>query len=126
MARPTKEREKELEAMRPIVREMASDGCTIQEIADFLKVDKNTVRNGRFKEDFFGETVELKQKLRRKQIEVALKGNVRMLEFLGKHILGQIEVKEIITSEKNLEDVSTEDLIDIVKKSQGKVTQIKK
>lgn len=124
--RPTKERELEMEAMRPVVRSMAADGCSIQEIADFLGVDKNTIKGKRFKEDYNGVTTELKQKLRKKQIEVALKGSVPMLQFLGKHILGQIDQQEIIHSDKKLNEVDTDDLLEIMKKSKGKVTPLNK
>lgn len=124
--RPSKEREAELEAMRPTVRRMAAEGSTVAEIAEHLGIDKNTIRGKRFKDDYYGETAELKLKLRRKQIEVALKGNVPMLQFLGKHILGQIDQQDAPAADKKLNEIDTKDLLELMKQSDGKVTQLKK
>lgn len=69
-----------------LISEMASIGATNKEIAEFLGISDDTlVRNY---EDFLlkGRS-ELKIKLRRKIIDVALKGNVVMLIFLAKNYL---------------------------------------
>ena len=72
------------------IEKMASFGLTNLEICDVLGYDDTTLK--RNFENFLtkGRAV-LKQRLRRKQIDVALKGNVTMLIWLGKQYLGQAE-----------------------------------
>lgn len=70
------------------VQKLASMGCKDTEISDFFGVDPNTLRYN-FKTELLMGRENLKQKLRQKQIEVALNGNVTMLIFLGKNLLGQ-------------------------------------
>jgi len=47
----------------------------------------------------------LQMSLRRKQIEVALKGNVSMLIWLGKQMLGQMDKQELIADDKGFKIV---------------------
>lgn len=70
------------------VETYASLGCKESEIAVLLGVDKNTLRYN-FKTELEKGQTDLKMSLRRKQIQVALEGNVTMLIWLGKNMLGQ-------------------------------------
>lgn len=72
------------------VKELASFGATNVEIAEFLGVSERTVRRN-YAEFLTKGRAELKNKLRTKQIRVALKGNVVMLIWLGKQYLGQTD-----------------------------------
>lgn len=70
------------------VYELATLYCNLQEIADWLGLPRETVKYN------FSDIIEkgylfTKQKLRRKQIQIACDGNVTMLIFLGKNLLGQ-------------------------------------
>lgn len=82
MARPLKEiDERQVELL-------AGVGCTVDEIAATLGCSKRTletrfcalIENGRGK---------MRSSLRRKQVEVAMKGDKTMLIWLGKQLLGQ-------------------------------------
>lgn len=79
------------------VQELASFGLTNTEIAHFFGVAESTIR-ARFREILTKGRSALKTKLRRKQIEVALEGNVAMLIWLGKQYLGQSDKSESIQS----------------------------
>ena len=70
------------------VQHLASVGCTDREIAEWFAVDENTLRYN-FKDYLAKGRSELKHSLRRTQLRVALDGNVSMLIWLGKNILGQ-------------------------------------
>ena len=76
------------------VEKLAAIGCTNVEIADVFAVSEGTIRN-RFYENLAKGRTQLKQKLRRKQMAVAMKGNVAMLIFLGKQYLEQSDKQEI-------------------------------
>ena len=82
MARPKKDINEDQ------VLKLARIGCTYQEMADFFSCDKSTLRN-RFSDLIKEGHSEVKQSIRRAQIEVALKGNASMLIWLGKQVLGQ-------------------------------------
>lgn len=70
------------------VFKLAAIGCKDSEIADWFGVDANTLRYN-FSVELLKGRETLKQSLRRKQVEVAMAGNVVMLIFLGKNLLGQ-------------------------------------
>jgi len=67
---------------------LAAMGCKDTEIADWHGIDTNTLRYN-FSVELVKGRESLKQSLRKKQIDVALQGNVTMLIWLGKNILGQ-------------------------------------
>lgn len=77
---------------------LCSIGCTLDEMAGFFQISKTAMQD-RVREEFnetFTERYEklsqgIKVSLRRKQIKVAMDGDVPMLKFLGKNILGQKE-----------------------------------
>jgi len=75
------------------VEALAASHCTYGELATYFGVKEGTFR------DHFRETVEkartgTKMRLRSKQIEVAMTGNVSMLIWLGKNLLGQRDQQE--------------------------------
>jgi hypothetical protein len=82
--------------------------CLQEEMADFFEVSIDTLER-RVKEktgltfaDYYGQKRgHGKVALRRKQMQVALKGNVTMLIWLGKQTLGQRDKQEIEHSGKN-------------------------
>lgn len=81
---------------RQEVYDMAAVGCTIDEIAYCLKVDPSTILRN------FGDAHKeghsfMCYQLRKKQIDMALKGNATMLIFLGKSYLGQFDTQKIET-----------------------------
>jgi len=80
--RPKKELDKEQ------VYKLALMHCNMQEMADFFCVDVKTLRTNYSQEIQKGKA-EGKIRLRKKQFEVAERGNVSMLIWLGKQVLGQ-------------------------------------
>lgn len=89
---------------KEIVQKMAELGTSNSEIAQFIEVDDSTLKRNYEKYLTKGRGV-LKNKLRKKQIDIALNGNVTMLIWLGKQYLGQsestqneIDDKEIIVT----------------------------
>ena len=62
--------------------------CSYQEIADWFEIPRETLKYN-FRDLIQKGYNSTKQGLRRAQIEVAMKGNVTMLIFLGKNLLGQ-------------------------------------
>lgn len=74
------------------VESLAVIGCTATEIARFYDVSVSTISRGFAKYLTKGKE-NCKQRLRRKQMAVAMQGNVQMLIWLGKQMLGQKEPK---------------------------------
>jgi hypothetical protein len=72
------------------VRQLAEYGLNNTEIAEYFNVSEGTIRNS-FYEFLAKGRLNVKTKLRRKQIQIALKGNPALLIWLGKVILGQKE-----------------------------------
>lgn len=72
------------------VEKLASYGLTNKEIAEALGFDDSTLKR-RFENFLTKGKANLKQRLKRKQIDVALAGNVSMLIWLGKQYLGQAD-----------------------------------
>ena len=70
------------------VEKLALLHCTNKEIADFFNIAVKTLEYN-FADLIQKARMTTKQRLRRAQLEVALKGNVPMLIWLGKNILGQ-------------------------------------
>jgi hypothetical protein len=76
------------------VQKLAAIGCTHQEISDIVGCSHDTLTRRFRKEIEFGRA-NAKASLRRKQWETALSGNVTMLIWLGKQVLGQSDKQEI-------------------------------
>jgi DNA-binding CsgD family transcriptional regulator len=72
------------------VEKLASYGLTNKEISEGLGYDENTLKRN-FEIFLIKGRANLKTRLRKKQISVALKGNVTMLIWLGKQYLSQAE-----------------------------------
>lgn len=105
MARP------KLEIDGTEVEKLASIGCTTQEIAAFFDCSKDTIEN-RFSAELAKGRENGKTRLRRLQLQAAQKGNVVMLIWLGKQMLGQ---KEKVEADVN----STQIIINIDKEDGG-------
>ena len=76
-----------------LIEKLASYGLNNTEIAKSLEMDDNTLK--RSYEKFLTKgRVNLKTRLKRKQIDVALKGNVPMLIWLGKQYLDQKDTSQ--------------------------------
>ena len=72
------------------VEKLASYGLTNKEIGEALGYDDSTLKR-KFEKNLIKGKAGLKQKLKRKQIAVAMQGNVSMLIWLGKQYLDQSE-----------------------------------
>lgn len=75
------------------IEKLASYGLTNKEISEAFGYDENTLKRN-FEIFLTKGRVNLKERLKKKQIEVAIKGNVTMLIWLGKQYLGQAEKVE--------------------------------
>ena len=67
------------------IEKLASYGLTNKEIAEALGYDDSTLKR-KFENFLTKGRADLKQKLKTKQIEVAMSGNVSMLIWLGKAV----------------------------------------
>ena len=80
------------------VEQLASFGCTDTEIASFFDISRTTL--DRNYEQYMTKGRESgKIRLRQMQWASAKKGNVAMLIWLGKQLLGQSDKQEITTTE---------------------------
>lgn len=71
-----------------MVVKLAAIGCTNKEIASVLDCNEDYLARG-YNTELERGREQGKMRLRQKQMEVAMKGNVPMLIFLGKNMLGQ-------------------------------------
>jgi hypothetical protein len=69
---------------------LAALHCSWRELSDWFEVPVGTLRDN-FADLYEKATTETKQKLRRAQLDLAMKGDRVMLIWLGKNILGQAE-----------------------------------
>lgn len=88
------------------LRQLASIGCTIEEIAQALGysvawLNKERERNPAAEMALQEGYANIRQSLRRAQIDVALKGNPQMLIWLGKQLLGQSD-KQVTESKTEI------------------------
>lgn len=109
---PTKGRPKKVltEDAIKLIENMARIMCTDEEIADVLGCSRDLFYT-KENENLFRQAIEKgkatgKQSLRRKQYEVAMKGNSSMLIWLGKQWLGQTDKVEQTTSFEDLEPLA--------------------
>ena len=80
------------------VQELAEFGCTNTEIAQFYGCSENTIRRN-YGENLTKGRASGKTRLRELQWAVAAKGNVTMLIWLGKQVLGQSENHMVMEDE---------------------------
>ena len=112
MARP------KIEINWTTVNNMCAIHCTGEEIASVIGVSYDTIER-RVKSEFnmsFAEYIKKhsasgKTSLRRKQYEVAMKGNTTMLVWLGKQYLGQTD-KQVTENTSRIEVSTLSDLMD--------------
>jgi len=90
-----------LEIKAKDVEALASYGCTNSEIASFFGCDRTTITK-RFSRIVAKGRDAGKIRLRKKQFEVAVAGNVSMLIWLGKQVLGQTDKQGIELSGQNI------------------------
>jgi len=76
------------------VRALAGAGCTVEEMAEFLGVNKKTLERRFLKVIDKGRLLR-NVSLRRKQMELAMKGDKTMLIWLGKNLLGQSDKTQL-------------------------------
>jgi hypothetical protein len=98
MAAPTKKlAAKKKKTGRPLavvdeeqVYKLSQFGCTYEEIGSFFDVNGDTIRR-RFAGTVAKGRDHLKRVIRKKQVELAMRGDRTMLIWLGKQLLGQSE-----------------------------------
>jgi len=83
---------------------MAACGCTDREIAFILGVSENLLRR-KARQALDQGRAQLQKSLRRKQLEMARRGSVPMLIWLGKQYLGQRDRQDILQTQRTVEIV---------------------
>ncbi len=81
------------------VQRLAEVGCNDVEIGYVFNVHSGTIAR-RFAKELEKGRGNLRKKLRKKQYDVAMKGNVAMLIWLGKQYMGQSDHSELEISGK--------------------------
>jgi len=91
MARPP------IEIDGAIVEKLAEVGCKLDEIADYFGCSHDTIER-RFASELTKGRSSLKMSLRQWQLKKAKEGNVVMLIWLGKQMLGQQDKTQLVLS----------------------------
>lgn len=76
------------------VQKLAELGCRVNEIADFYKCSISLLQH-KYLDDLNKGRANLKLSLRRKQIQLAMDGNVTLLIWLGKQLLDQVDRQQL-------------------------------
>lgn len=122
MARPKKGQGARDKVDAQLVLDLARIGCTPEEIAAVCKIGRSTVVK-QFPDELAEGYAHMKQSIRRKQLEVALTDkNPSMLIHLGKTILKQNDQLTIVHEESEIDDMPTDQLIEIVRNNTDKIT----
>lgn len=87
-----------------LVEDLAAIGCTDAEISAICRVSERTIQR-RCREAIDIGRARLKSSLKRKQVELALDGNVAMLIWLGKQYLDQRDRQDVAHSGEELKIV---------------------
>jgi AraC-like DNA-binding protein len=88
------------------VKDLASIGCTMEEIARVVKCSVDTLER-RFADTIARGRVDMKMSLRRAQLKSAIdNSNTQMLIWLGKQHLGQYDKSTHLYKETNKSDLS--------------------
>ena len=115
MARGKKEQllsEEELDE----IRELAGEGNSVDDIANLIGVSPDTLRsNENYSHAIELGVVDMKANLRHWQMQAAQSGNVTMLVWLGKVILGQREETEATIKLQREDDELTKSLTGLAK-----------
>jgi len=109
------------EISEEIVFKFAELGCPKVEVARVCGVGISTLEN-KYGEIYNAGLMSTKTKLRNKMINKALNENdTQTLLFLAKHMLGMNDRQTLVLEDgrEQLEDASTDDLIDIIKAHNG-------
>ncbi len=114
MAKKTGRPRKMIDAKQ--VRELASIGCTYNEIGAVVGCSKATLSE-RFRTEIDKGHEELKRSIRRMQYGAAKKGNIVMMIWLGKQYLGQQDKQHVETRDDTRVEVAR-DVADIRKELQ--------
>ena len=96
-----------------LVHDLAAIGCKTTEISSIVGCSHDTLQR-RFASEMEKGRSNLRASLRRWQIEAAKKGNVAMLIWLGKQLLGQTEKVEQV-SEVKVKQISPQEIETIIK-----------
>lgn len=106
------------------IREFAAEGNTIEDISDLLGVSSNVISNHpEYKRAYELGLADMRTSLRHWQFQAAKSGNVTMLIWLGKVILGQKEETVQTVKLDREDDELTKSLLGLAKemdKSHGK------
>ena len=109
------------------IRELASEGNTIEDIATLLGVSSNVINaNDEYKQAYEAGLCDMRAMLRHSQFQSAKSGNTTMLVWLGKVLLGQREETVSTLKFEREDDELTKSLqglaqeMDKNKKSDGK------
>ena len=82
------------------IMSLARLGATTQEIADHFKCSTAHLER-KYQAELTSGRSQMRTRLRQEQMKVALDGNVSMLQFLGKQMLGQRDQQDVnITTTK--------------------------
>jgi len=76
------------------VEKLAGHGCTAREIAESYGCDESLISKS-YSSNITKGKANLKKRLRKAQLDVALSGNSTMLIWLGKQMLGQVDRQEV-------------------------------
>lgn len=104
---------KKLKIDPKLVHDLAAIGCKTTEISTIVGCSHDTLQR-RFASEMEKGRSNLRASLRRWQIEAAKKGNVAMLIWLGKQLLGQTEKVEQV-SEVKVKQISPQEIETIIK-----------
>ena len=104
---------------KDLVFRCAKVGCTYQEIATIVGCSESVLLE-RYRDVVHEGWSQMRRSLRRKQLEVAMQGNVGMLIWLGKQYLGQKDKVETALSGKvehehrRVEELTDEELREVL------------
>lgn len=98
------------------IRELASEANTMEDISDLLGVDSSTIANDpEYKRAYELGMSDMRCSLRHWQFQAAKSGNVTMLIWLGKVLLGQKEETQTTVKFEREDDELTKSLIGLAK-----------
>ena len=98
------------------IRELAAEGNSIEDIAKLIGIEGDTIRNdAQYSEAISLGVADMRCNLRHWQMQAAQSGNVTMLVWLGKVILGQREETEQTIKLMREDDELTRSLTNLAK-----------
>ena len=98
------------------IRELASEGNTLEDISDLLGVSSSAIeKNDEYKRAYELGMCDMRASLRHWQFQAAKSGNVTMLIWLGKVLLGQREETATVVKFDREDDALTKSLFGLAK-----------